>query len=469
MNAQIVTFVAAAFALLLTVAPAAAQQGPDTPSGTIALGGRLCESAAVDPLQCPATDGIGSVTLYGANGATLTMAEATTHGGTSVWGVVPLTTYSVAVGGLQVPQGYRLAAFVPATGSGTVAGIAEGGPYVDLLAGSAQGQAFFLFVPGGEQGSADLDGDGLTDSREAQLGTGLDDPDSDDDRLEDGREVDELGTDPLDPDTDDDGRHDGDEVISLRPTNPFVVDTDGDGLTDGDEVNVYNIDPVYADSDRDGFDDGVEVAAGSDPADPVSTPDAPAAGSDLLVTKHTCPTGYTGFDYAGQCDPTEGVTFAIGFAGSEFFDSEPSNLNGLAAFYNLGAGTYVIAEDIPGDALDRTEVFCTVPGDTEPRTIERNGPTSITLLIPAGVEMHCSWYNVPAAGQPSPSPSPQPSAAPSAAPSAKPVAGGVTTLPNTGSGTAVSDDDALGLTVMLVALGGLAAAGLVVIGRRRTN
>ena len=144
-------------------------------------------------------------------------------------------------------------------------------------------------LPGGGN-PIDADRDGLSVDREAHLGTSDVDPDSDDDRLEDGREVDEFGTDPLDPDTDNDGRRDGDEVYSLRPTNPLTTDYDGDGLADGDEVNKHNTDPVTADSDRDGFDDGVEIRAGSDPTDPKSIPsDGEAKPSPPPTTGNPAP------------------------------------------------------------------------------------------------------------------------------------------------------------------------------------
>jgi hypothetical protein len=60
-------------------------------------------------------------------------------------------------------------------------------------------------------GGGDLDGDGLTNVREFQLGTGLRNADSDGD-----------------------GLNDGDEVA--RGTSPLLADTDGDGIRDGLEV-----------------------------------------------------------------------------------------------------------------------------------------------------------------------------------------------------------------------------------------
>ncbi|MFA5076289.1 MAG: hypothetical protein WC480_02630 [Patescibacteria group bacterium] len=58
----------------------------------------------------------------------------------------------------------------------------------------------------------DSDADGLSDEREAQLGTDLLSADSDLDGLFDKEEVDIYQTDPLNPDTDGDGYKDGQEV-----------------------------------------------------------------------------------------------------------------------------------------------------------------------------------------------------------------------------------------------------------------
>ena len=80
-----------------------------------------------------------------------------------------------------------------------------------------------------EDNREDSDGDGLSDEREA-----------------------ELGTDPQDADSDDDGINDGDEVA-------------------------LGTDPNNADSDGDGASDGAEVAAGSDPNDANSQPSSGAS------------------------------------------------------------------------------------------------------------------------------------------------------------------------------------------------
>lgn len=109
-----------------------------------------------------------------------------------------------------------------------------------------------------ESGSADPDGDGLTNSQEKELGTNKNAADTDGDGLSDGAEFLTYKTDPLKADSDGDGLNDGDEVNVYR-TNPNKADTDGDGLTDGEEVAKYKTDPLKADTDGDGLNDGAEV------------------------------------------------------------------------------------------------------------------------------------------------------------------------------------------------------------------
>ena len=76
--------------------------------------------------------------------------------------------------------------------------------------------------------------------------------------------------DACDADDDNDGLDDVDEMAAA--TNPLNPDTDNDTLSDGDEVNSYSTNPLLADSDADGFGDAVEVAAGSDPNNGLSVP-----------------------------------------------------------------------------------------------------------------------------------------------------------------------------------------------------
>ena len=155
----------------------------------------------------------------------------------------------------------------------------------------------------------DSDDDGLTDAREARVGTDPNDPDTDDDELTDYQEVEILGTNPLDADSDDDTLDDGFEVAESGSdpldadsdnddlsdarevelgTNPVAEDTDGDGysdareadelttdptlfdsdddgLNDWDEIEEHGTDPIVADTDLDGLNDGEEISWGCNP------------------------------------------------------------------------------------------------------------------------------------------------------------------------------------------------------------
>ena len=86
----------------------------------------------------------------------------------------------------------------------------------------------------------DRDRDGLTNKEEKEWGTNPRDPDTDDDGLMDGAEVDDFGTDPLDPDSDDDGIKDGDELF--RGTDPSDRDSDDDGIDDSEDDDDSSID-----------------------------------------------------------------------------------------------------------------------------------------------------------------------------------------------------------------------------------
>ena len=126
----------------------------------------------------------------------------------------------------------------------------------------------------------DTDGDGLTDGEEKELGTDPKNPDTDGDGIDDKEEVDGTGnkfdgkpTDPTNPDTDGDGVNDGDEVNRVdedgnpAPTDPNNPDTDGDGVNDGDEEK-DGTDPLNPDTDGDGVNDGDEKKDGTDPKSP---------------------------------------------------------------------------------------------------------------------------------------------------------------------------------------------------------
>jgi hypothetical protein len=112
-------------------------------------------------------------------------------------------------------------------------------------------------------GQQDTDGDGLTDTEEAGIGSDPLVADTDGDELTEGEEVETYQTNPLVADTDDDGLQDGEEVKE-HETDPRNPDSDTDLLNDGDEIE-RTTDPRVVDTDQDGVGDGAEVSQGTDP------------------------------------------------------------------------------------------------------------------------------------------------------------------------------------------------------------
>lgn len=138
-------------------------------------------------------------------------------------------------------------------------------------------------------GIPDSDGDGLSNSDETNVyGTNPNDPDTDDDGMPDGWEVDN-GFNPLVNDAN--GDADGDGLTNVgeyqHDTNPHNPDTDGDGLPDGWEVN-YQFDPTdpngvngaNGDPDNDQFTNLQEYLNGTDPRNPDTDGDGIPDGVD---------------------------------------------------------------------------------------------------------------------------------------------------------------------------------------------
>jgi hypothetical protein len=122
-----------------------------------------------------------------------------------------------------------------------------------LLAGGA-GVYFGLIKPPREDAArktaianeqnSDPDGDGLSNLIETQNRTDPDNPDSDQDGLSDGEEIDRYGTKPKNPDTDGDEWMDGFEVLEKKCSDPFDRDTDNDGLIDSQDPDPCKVPTV---------------------------------------------------------------------------------------------------------------------------------------------------------------------------------------------------------------------------------
>jgi hypothetical protein len=114
--------------------------------------------------------------------------------------------------------------------------------------------------------SADDDRDGLTNGREATLGTNPALADTDGDTLSDGNEVD------------------------VRGTNALAADTDGDAMNDGVEVQ-WGFDPLVADAsadrDGDGFSNLAELTAGTSPTDANDYPGRPRFAILSATDRHS--------------------------------------------------------------------------------------------------------------------------------------------------------------------------------------
>ena len=90
------------------------------------------------------------------------------------------------------------------------------------------------------------------------------DPDSDDDGLQDGAEVNTHHSSPINDDSDGDGLDDYAEVVTYG-TDPGLSDSDGDGLSDPAEIQTHQTDPLDPDMDDDGLSDGYEINIGTSP------------------------------------------------------------------------------------------------------------------------------------------------------------------------------------------------------------
>ncbi len=132
-------------------------------------------------------------------------------------------------------------------------------------------------------GKEDDDNDDLPLLYELMHGIDPENPDTDDDTLTDGEEVNIYGTDPLSNDTDNDLLRDALE-IDLYGTNPNMADSDNDDLTDWEEIVLTRSDPLDEDSDNDGLLDGEEMLDYfTDPNNPDSDSDGVSDYDEIIA------------------------------------------------------------------------------------------------------------------------------------------------------------------------------------------
>ncbi|MEU1689316.1 hypothetical protein [Micromonospora sp. NPDC005707] len=175
-------------------------------------------------------------------------------------------------------------------------------------------------------GAEDIDGDGLTNLQEQDLGTSPTNPDTDGDGASDGAEVTKgsnplvadqprapplpgdpppLTTTPTDTDTDGDGIPDSTEVDDSE-TDPANPDTDGDGLGDGAETSEHLTNPLAVDTDGDGMSDAYELGHAEDQGlDPLIP--------DEQVSKWTYVTDFVLGLIAGDFAPRDSMAWLSGY------------------------------------------------------------------------------------------------------------------------------------------------------------
>ena len=218
---------------------------------------------------------------------------------------------------------------------------------LQVLGVSAVGLAIVLVIF-----FSDFDGDGLSNLTEIQLGTAFDNPDTDEDGLIDGLEV------------------------NFYKTNPLVTDTDGDGLSDEAEVNIYHTDPIFADTDGDGLDDGLEVFEHR--TDPLKTDtDGDNLGDRLEILIHGSDPLVADTDNDGINDGSE-----VNFYGTDPLHDDTDNdrlldgleINGWSITINGSAVTVTsspFSKDSDGDGLSDWAEYNTYHSD--PRSADSDG------------------------------------------------------------------------------------------------
>lgn len=199
----------------------------------------------------------------------------------------------------------------------------------------------------------DQDADALMDVEELELGTAVDDADSDDDGLTDGEEVILHATDPLECDSDGDTLSDGLELGVSEPHEDtdvgagcFVPDGDA-GATITEANNVDTDEGGLSDPTEDRDQDGVQDPWETDPTDPADDVDADGDGIPDALEDECGGGDGTDRDGDGRADTDE-----------LFLDTDGDGIPDFCDDDDDGDGLATVDEpegDADGDGLDNWE------------------------------------------------------------------------------------------------------------------
>jgi hypothetical protein len=136
----------------------------------------------------------------------------------------------------------------------------------------------------------------------------------------------------------------------------------------------------------------------------VSESDLAPAGAAASIEFHvaTCPSGYDGSDYFGDCaaNGTDDVVFNVVGQNTGHTDSATSNVPvspgfGIAVIDGLPADTYTMSEEVPGDFVS-VWVYCAdSPGGGPRIPTPENGIQEFDIELADGQAVICDWFITP--------------------------------------------------------------------------